>query len=63
MKNPLSKEMMSDVMELAKKLPKGSKMEIEMPEKGEKGRCPHCGGPMHEEKELSPKELRSKLKD
>ncbi len=61
MKNPLSKEMMKDVMELAKKLPKGSKMEIEMPSKEGKT-CPQCGGPMHEEKELSGKELRDKLK-
>ena len=69
MKNPLSKEMMADVMQLAKKLPKGSKMEIEMPSmKADKkydkeGMCPHCGAPMKEEIEYSAKELRDKLKD
>lgn len=64
------KKLMPDILELAKKLPKGSKMEIEMPEKGKKKdsdsdsddeMCPHCGAPMAE-KPLSGKELREKLK-
>ncbi len=63
----LKPEMMGDILDLAKKLPKGSKMEIEIPEKGSKkesedGVCPECGAKMDKEKELSTDELREKLK-
>ena len=72
MEKEISK-LMPDILAMAKKLPKGSKMEIAMPtKKGKKGdddmddlmegRCPKCGGPAHEEKPLSSKELREKLK-
>ncbi|GAG35000.1 unnamed protein product [marine sediment metagenome] len=66
-------EVMGDILELAKKLPKGSSMEIAMPQKGkgkkDKGMCPSCGQPMsaHEDaeedaEEMSTDELRKKLK-
>ncbi len=62
----LNPEMMSEILGLAKKLPKGSKMEIEIPEKGAKGKgkmCPECGKPMDDDKEekSETKTLREKL--
>ena len=76
MEKEISK-LMPDILEMAKKLPKGSKMEIAMPTKkgeakegDEDGTCPHCGGPMHTEAPVkgkkAPKEsadLRKLLED